>query len=420
MIDSQTFELENGLRVVHSHDPQTAMVVVNVLYNTGSRDETPALTGMAHLFEHLMFGGSANIPSFDSALEMAGGTNNAATSNDFTYFYDIVPAANAATPFWLESDRMLALSFSEKALEVQRHVVVEEFKQTCLNRPYGKMAHELLPMLYTTHPYGWPVIGKTPEHIERATQDDVRRWFFTHYAPNNAILSVVGNISLDDSRALAQKWFGPIPRRDIAPRQLPADPWLMTTVRKDILDNVPQTLVSIAFRMDAYGCKEYFAADAITDILSAGKSSRFYQLLVLESGLFTSADASISGFEHSGFLLITGRINSDDDTSVDQAIDMLLGEARQLAEAGNVSEYELQRAKNRYESVFTIENMNMVSKSLNLALAEYHGENINDNVPRYRSLTTADIAATARRLFIDHSPAILVTRPRQINETKLT
>lgn len=411
MIDFETFVLENGLRVVHSHDPQTAMVVVNVLYNTGSRDEHPELTGIAHLFEHLMFGGSQNIPSFDAALEMAGGTNNAATGNDFTYFYDIVPAANAETPFWLESDRMLALAFSDKALEVQRHVVIEEFKQTCLNRPYGKMAHELLPMLYSSHPYRWPVIGAEPGHIGRVTQEDVRRWFYSHYAPNNAILSVVGNITADDTRALARKWFGSIPGREIAPRQLPDDPWPTAVRRKDVTDNVPQTMVAIGFRMDAYGSREYFAADAITDILAAGKSSRYFQRLVLNSDLFTSADASISGFEHSGFLLITGRLNADDDASVDRAIDILLAEARQLAEPGNVSEYELQRAKNRYESMFTIENMNIMYKSLNLALAEYHGEDINDNIPRYRSLTTADIASTARRLFIDHSPAILVIKP---------
>ncbi|MDE6693727.1 MAG: insulinase family protein [Muribaculaceae bacterium] len=412
MIDSETFVLDNGLRVVHSHDPQTAMVVVNVLYNTGSRDEQPELTGMAHLFEHLMFGGSGNIPAFDSALEMAGGTNNAATSNDFTYFYDIVPAINAETPFWLESDRMLALAFSDKALEVQRHVVIEEFKQTCLNRPYGTMAHNLFPMLYKTHPYSWPVIGVSPEHIERVTQDDVRHWFYTHYAPNNAILSVVGNITAGRTIELAEKWFESIPSREIAPRTLSDDAWPDTTVRKDIHENVPQTLVAVGFRMDPYGTREYFAADAITDILSAGKSSRYFRRLVMESDLFTSADASISGFEHSGFLLITGRINSDDDASVDKAIEMLLDQARQLAQPGNVTDYELTRAKNRYESVFTVENMNMVNKSLNLAIAEYHGENINDNVPRYRSLTTDDIARTAGRLFIDHAPAILVIRPQ--------
>lgn len=410
MIEAETFMLDNGLKVVYSHDPQTAMVAVNVLYNTGARDECHSLTGMAHLFEHLMFGGSVNIPSYDTELEKAGGTNNAATSADFTYFYDIVPAVNVETPFWLESDRMLALAFSDKALEVQRNVVIEEFKQTCLNRPYGKTMHNLLPLLYDTHPYRWPVIGIEPEHIAKVTQDDVRRWFYSHYAPNNAILSVVGNISFDNVRELANKWFGSIPQRSIPQRHLTDDPWLTKVRRATIYDNVPQTIVSIAFRMDPYGERQYFAADAITDILAAGKSSRLIQRLVLGSELFTYADASISGYEHSGFLMINGRITSDTDEDIERAIDMMLHEARQLAEDGNVTEYELQRSKNRYESMFTFENMNIVNKALNLAIAAYHNEDINDNVPRYRQLTVSDIQSTAKRLFIDHSPAILVTR----------
>lgn len=413
MIEVSSFTLDNGLRVVHSHDPQTAMVAVNVLYDTGSRDEQPQLTGIAHLFEHLMFGGSKNIDSFDSALEMAGGTNNAATSNDFTYFYDIVPAQNAETPFWLESDRMLALAFSEKALEVQRNVVIEEFKQTTLNRPYGKTGLYLFPMLYDNHPYSWPVIGKTPDHIAKVTHDDVRQWFYSHYAPNNAILSVVGNITLERTKELAEKWFGDIPAREIKPRQLPDDAWLTQTRQKAVTDSVPQTAVTIAYRMAPYGEREYFAADAITDILSAGKSARLLQRLVLGTDLFTSADASISGFEHSGFLIINARITRSDRTSVDQAIGMLINEARQLADKGNVSDYELERSKNRYEALFTFDNMNIVNKAQNIALAAYHKEDINDNVPRYRSLTTADIREAARNIFIDHAPAILVTNGQE-------
>lgn len=409
MIESESFMLDNGLRVVYSNDPQTAMVAINVLYNTGARDERRDLTGIAHLFEHLMFGGSVNIPSHDTELEKAGGTNNAATSADFTYFYDIVPAQNVETPFWLESDRMLSLAFSDKALEVQRNVVIEEFKQTCLNRPYGKTMHNLLPLLYEKHPYRWPVIGIEPDHIAKVTQDDVRNWFYSHYAPNNAILSVVGNVSLDKVKELSLKWFGSIPHRDIPSRHLTDDLWLTEERRVTIYDNVPQTIVSIAFRMDPYGERQYFAADAITDILAAGKSSRLIQRLVLGSDLFTYADASISGYEHSGFLMINGRIASDTDADIEKAIDMLLHEARQLADEGNVTEYELQRSKNRYESVFTFENMNIVNKALNLAIAAYHNEDINDNVPRYRQLTILDIRSTARRLFIDHSPAILVT-----------
>lgn len=411
MIDFSTFQLDNGLRVVHSHDPQTAMVVLNVLYDTGSRDETPELTGIAHLFEHLMFGGSANIESFDEALELAGGTNNAATSNDFTYFYDVVPAQNVETSFWLESDRMLGLAFSDRALEVQRSVVIEEFKQTCLNRPYGKVSHELLPMLYREHPYRWPVIGVTPEHIAKVTQDDIRRWFYSHYAPNNAVLAVVGNITLDRTRELAQKWFGPIPRRAVDQRSLPDDPWLTQPLRRTVYDNVPQTAITIAYRMDPYGTRGFLAADAITDILSAGMSARFNQRLVLGTDIFTSADASISGFEHSGLMFLSARVTREDDATIDRAVDMLIGQARLLAQPGDVSEYELQRAKNRYESTFTFDNMNIIAKAQNLARAVYHHEDINDYVPAYQSLTLDEIAQTARHLFVDHAPAILITRP---------
>lgn len=411
MIPYSTFTLANGLRVAHSLDPQSAMAVMFVLYDTGARDESPDLTGMAHLFEHLMFGGSANVPSFDSALEMAGGENNAATSNDFTYFYDVVPAQNAETAFYLESDRMLGLAFSDKALEVQRQVVVEEFKQVCLNKPYGTEMHRLRPLLYASHPYSWPVIGKEPAHIEKVTQDDVRRWFFSHYAPNNATLAVVGNISLERTRQLADKWFGPIPARQIAPRRLADEPWPTQPRRLTVSDNVPQTSVQIAFRMDPYGTTGYFAADAITDILSAGKSSRLNQRLVMGTDLFTVADASISGSEHSGFVLLHARLTADDEASIDRAIGMLLDQARQLATPGCITDYELERTKNRYESTFTFENVSLISRAHNLAMAVYHGEDINDNVARYRALTAADLAATARRIFIDHAPAILVTTP---------
>lgn len=411
MIPFSTFTLDNGLRVVHSPDPQSAMVVLFVLYDTGARDESPELTGMAHLFEHLMFGGSVNVPSFDSALELAGGENNAATSNDFTYFYDTVPAQNAETAFYLESDRMLALAFSDKALEVQRQVVVEEFKQVCLNKPYGTVMHRLRPLLYDAHPYSWPVIGKETAHIESVTQDDVRRWFFSHYAPNNATLAVVGNISLERARELASKWFGPIPRRHIPERHLADDPWPALPRRLEAADNVPQTAIDIAFRMDPYGTPGYFAADAITDILSAGKSSRLNQRLVMGTDLFTAADASISGSEHSGFVLLHARLTANDDDSIKKAEEMLLEQARLLAVPGDVSAYELERTKNRYESTFAFENVSLISRAHNLAMAACHGEDINLNVARYRSLTPADIADTARRLFIDHAPAILVTRP---------
>lgn len=411
MIPYSTFTLENGLRVVHSHDPQSAMCAVVVLYDTGGRDESPELTGMAHLFEHLMFGGSANVPDFDSTLEMAGGNSNAATSNDFTIFYDQLPVQNVETALYLESDRMLALAFSDKALEVQRQVVIEEFKEVCLNRPYGKVSHALRPLLYKDHPYCWPVIGIEPGHIAKVCQDDVRSWHRAHYAPENAILCIVGNLSLERVEELARKWFGPIPCRSVPVRDLPDDPWPLQERRAVITDNVPQTLVSIAYRMDRYGTPGYYAADAITDILSAGKSSRLYQRLVLGTDLFTGADASITGSEESGYLILQGQLAREDDEALEQAITMLQEQARELAQEGNVSAYELERTKNRYESTFTMENVGLIFRAQNLAMAVYHGEDINGIVARYRSITAGEIASTARRLFIDHAPGIVICRP---------
>lgn len=414
MVNCDYFTLDNGLRVVHNYNPQTAMAVVNVLYDVGARDEDADHTGMAHLFEHLMFGGSANVASFDSALEMAGGKNNAFTGNDFTVFYDVVPAQNVETAFYLESDRMLALAFSDKALEVQRHVVVEEFKQVCLNRPYGKLMHYMRPLLFGSHPYSWPVIGIKPEHIEQVTQADVRKWFYSHYAPNNAVLAVTGNVPPERVRELAEKWFGPIPRRDIAVRDIADTPWPSgDAVVKTVRDNVPQPLIAVAYRMAAYGERGYLAADAITDILSAGKSARFFQRLVMGSDLFATADAFISGSQHSGFLMLSATLNDDSDDAITRAKDMLIEQARQLAEHGNVSQYELERSKNRYESNFTFENVNLVNLAQTLCQCVYNHEDINEVVSKYRALTLSDITDTAKEVFIDHAPAIVVYRPLQ-------
>lgn len=411
MIKYSTFTLGNGLKVAHCPDPHTSMAVVNLLYDTGSRDEDPALTGIAHLFEHLMFGGSANVDSFDNILEEAGGTSNASTSNDFTEFYDRLPVLNIETAFFLESDRMMALDLSEKALEVQQHVVIEEFKQTCLNRPYGRVMHELRPLLYGEHPYNWPVIGKTPEHIEKVRHDDAIKWHSMHYAPNNAVLSIVGDISLERTKELAEKWFGALPCSPRQNRNIVDTPWPVQITQKTIYDNVPQTGIFIAYRMDAYGTNGYICADAITDILSAGKSSRFYQRLMMGSDLFTFASASISGSEHSGMLIVVANVSREDDEAIDKAKEMLLEECRQLALPGNVTDYELERTKNRYESTFALENVSTLRRAQNIAMAVMHGEDLNDNVTRYRALTLNDIAATAQKIFIEHAPAIVVCRP---------
>ena len=317
------FELDNGLRVVHCRDKATAMVAVNTLYNVGARDEHPELTGMAHLFEHLMFGGSVNVEDFDGELSAAGGVSNAWTSNDFTNFYDILPAVNIETALWLESDRMLQLGFSEKSLAVQQSVVIEEFKQVCLNRPYGDMEHAFRNMAYKSHPYRFPVIGKEFSHIEKVVPDDVRSWFYSHYAPNNAVLAVCGNVEFGLVRELVEKWYGSIPRRDIAPRLYANEPLPDSPRFVEMSGNVPQTALNIAYPMAQYGEMGYFAADILSDILANGKSSRFYRRLLLETDLFTEVDAAIQGSEEPGLFTINAKLRGDDRATEQKAIETM-------------------------------------------------------------------------------------------------
>ena len=406
--------LANGLRVVHSYDPTTAMAAVNVLYNVGSRDENRQLTGMAHLFEHLMFGGSVNVPSFDAELEGAGGKSNAWTSSDFTNFYDVLPAQNIATAFHLESDRMLQLDFSPRSLEVQRGVVIEEFKQTCLNRPYGDLFHHLRRICYAeAHPYSWPTIGLEPEHIARVTLEDVERWFYSHYAPNNAILSVSGRIEFEETVELAERWFDDIPARNISPRQLPEEGFPKESIVETVTANVPQTMIVMAFPMDSYGTPRYHAADTITDILSAGRASRFTRRLLFgnHEGLFSGADASIIGSEHAGLLLLTARLADNSDAAIDTACKMMLSEARQIAIPGNVSDHEFGRTLNNFEASFRFSNLGYLAKATSLALAEYHGEDINRTITERRQLSIHNIATEADRIF-NHTPfATLIYRP---------
>lgn len=410
MIETTRFELPNGLRFVHNYDGNTAMVAVNVLYDVGARDEDAGLTGLAHLFEHLMFGGSVNIPDFDGALQRAGGKNNAWTSNDFTNFYDVVPAQNAETAFWLESDRMLSLAFSDKALEVQRSVVIEEFKQQCLNRPYGDLSHYLRALAYTAHPYSWPVIGKTPDHIAKVTQDDVRRFFFSHYAPNNAVIAVSGNISAGETRRLAEKWFGDIPRRDIVPRLYHAEPKQTAPRFAEATGHVPATDITVAYHMTGYGTKQYFCADLLTDLMANGESSLFYRELLMESDLFTSVDASILGSEEPGLLLLNMRLREEGEANESRAIDTVNAKVSEMIDRGFTAA-QLTRAVNRMESAMTFGNVSYLAKAQALAMCEYHGENINDLVGNYRRLSPDDIVDTARDIFRPEGTSTLIYRP---------
>jgi len=404
------FTLPNGLRVVHCRDNATAMVAVNTLYNVGARDERASLTGMAHLFEHLMFGGSVNVADFDGALSAAGGVSNAWTSNDFTNFYDVLPATNIETALWLESDRMLQLGFNEKSLEVQRSVVIEEFKQVCLNRPYGDMEHAYRALCYQKHPYRFPVIGKEFSHIERVAMSDVRQWFFSHYAPNNAVLAICGNVEFAKVRDLVEKWYADIPRRDIAPRLYEPEPLPEAPRTKVMSGDVPQTAIRIGYPMASYGKPGYFEADIISDVLANGKSSRFYRRLLIGTGLFTEVDASIMGSEEAGVFNISAKLTQNGSAAERAAIDAIDAELRCIADEP-VQMRELQRCINRLESDRTFSMLNYLEVAQTLAMAEMHGEDANAFMAPYYALTPETVQSTARALFTPAHAATLIYRP---------
>ena len=406
MIQVNRYTLANGLRIVHNEDDSTQMVALNLLYDVGARDEDPSHTGFAHLFEHLMFGGSLHIPDYDTPVQNAGGENNAWTNNDITNYYITLPHQNVETGFWLESDRMLSLDFSPKSLEVQRQVVIEEFKQRNLNQPYGDASHLLRELAYESHPYRWPTIGKEIAHIAQATLEEVKDFFFRFYAPNNAILAVTGHISFEETIRLAEKWFGPIPARNISPRQLPAEKPQTAVRRKTVERKVPVDAIYMAFHMSNRMHPDYYVYDMITDILSNGRSSRFIQSLVQEQKLFTSIDAYISGSLDEGLLHVTGK--PVEGVSLEQAEEAIWKELEKMKTVP-VSEQELEKVKNRYESEQIFNNINYLNVATNLAFFELTGkaEDINEEVGKYRTVTAEQIQATSARCFVPENCSIL-------------
>lgn len=372
----------------------------------GARDEDPSHTGFAHLFEHLMFGGSLHIPDYDTPVQNAGGENNAWTNNDITNYYITLPHQNVETGFWLESDRMLSLDFSPKSLEVQRQVVIEEFKQRNLNQPYGDASHLLRELAYESHPYRWPTIGKEIAHIAQATLEEVKDFFYRFYAPNNAILAVTGHISFEETIRLAEKWFGPIPARNISPRQLPAEKPQTAVRRKTVERKVPVDAIYMAFHMSNRMHPDYYVYDMITDILSNGRSSRFIQSLVQEQKLFTSIDAYISGSLDEGLLHVTGK--PVEGVSLEQAEEAIWKELEKMKTVP-VSEQELEKVKNRYESERIFNNINYLNVATNLAFFELTGkaEDINEEVGKYRAVTAEQIQATSARCFVPENCSIL-------------
>lgn len=412
MITVNRHTLPNSLRIVHSEMESTQMVALNVLYNVGARDEHPEHTGFAHLFEHLMFGGSVNIPDYDTHVQNAGGENNAWTNNDITNYYITLPRQNVETGFWLESDRMLSLDFNEKSLEVQRQVVIEEFKQRNLNQPYGDVGHLVRDMAYKKHSYQWPTIGKETSHIANATLDEVKDFFFRFYAPDNAILAVTGNISFDDTVALAEKWFGPIPRRNVATRNLPKEPVQTEERRQTVERNVPVDALYMVFHKCDRLHPDYYTFDMLSDLLSSGRSCRFIQHLVLEKQIFSNIDAYISGSIDEGLFHITGKPSPG--ISLEEAEEAVWEELEALKTI-EIDSYELEKVKNRYESEQIFNNLNYLNVATNLAFFELIGqaEDINYEVEKYRSVTSERIREVARKAFVRENCSVLYYKAKK-------
>jgi zinc protease len=409
MIDFKTFELENGLRVIVHEDHSRPTVVLNLIYDVGSRDEDPAKTGFAHLFEHLMFGGSANIPSFDEPLQRVGGENNAFTSPDVTNYYTLVPAANIETAFWLESDRMLALSFDQKVLDVQKSVVIEEFKQRYLNQPYGDAWLKLRPMVYTQHPYAWPTIGKELSHIENVVMDQVREFFYSHYLPNNAVLVLGGDITLDKAKELSKKWFGPIPAGHKPLRALPKEPVQNEARRGEMSGDVPMDAFYRAYHMCGRWDKDFFATDLLCDILGRGKSSRLYEKLVNTDKIFHSLQSYVTSSFDPGLIVIDGKLK--DGITVEEG-ERRVNEVIQELLVNGVTAEELEKVKNQAESTLIFSESELLNRVMNLAFAALEGDpNLaNGEVERLRAVTKEQVEQMAKQVLRPENSSTLIYR----------
>jgi zinc protease len=406
MIPFEKFVLPNGLRVIVQEDHTSPMAVLNIIYDVGAKDENPDQTGFAHLFEHLMFGGSVNIPSYDEPLQRVGGENNAFTNNDFTNYYIQVPAVNIETAFWLESDRMLSLAFSEKSLEVQRNVVIEEFKQRYLNQPYGDVWLKLKPLAYQVHPYQWATIGKEISHIENAKIADVKAFFTKHYNPSNAVLVVAGAVTLAEVKSLCDKWFSPIPAGIKYERNLPDEPIQLAERSLKVYAKVPTDAIYKAFHIDSRLSGLYNTADLISDILSRGESSRLYQSLVKNKRIFSEINAYISGDIEPGLLIVEGKLMPGITMEqADESIWIALDEMK----TDTVPVREMQKNINKLVSAFVFGEMSLLNKAMNLAYYELLGDAnlINVELEQYQQITVEAIQAYAKQIFRKENCATL-------------
>ena len=407
MVKFNRFTLDNGLRVIVHEDPTTPMAVLNILYDVGARDEDPDQTGFAHLFEHLMFGGSINIPQYDEPLQRVGGENNAFTTNDITNYYITLPASNIETAFWLESDRMLSLAFSKKSLEVQRNVVIEEFKQRYLNQPYGDVWLKLRPLVYKKHPYQWATIGKEIKHIEDARMEDVKAFFKKHYNPQNAIMVVGGNVTTEQAKQLAEKWFGPIPAGEKYHRNLQQEPTQIEARRQTVTAKVPLNDVYIAFHMPGRLDNGYYEADLISDILSRGNSSRLYKTLVKDKQLFSEIHAYNMGSFDRGMFVVEGK--PLENVSI-EAAEAAIWEELEIIKQQLVPADELTKVKNKTESTMVFSEMSLLDKAMNLAQFELFGdaEKLNHETDKYLAVTAEQIQKQAQEIFRKENSSTLI------------
>ena len=399
MINYKKFILENGLRVLVHEDKSTPLVAINILYDVGSRDEDQTMTGLAHLFEHLMFGGSLNIPDYDTPLQLVGGENNAFTSNDITNYYLTVPSENIETGFWLESDRMLQLDFSQKNLETQRNVVIEEFNQRYFNQPYGDATLKMRPLAYKVHPYRWPTIGMDMTHIKSIDLEQVKSFFFSHYAPNNAIVALTGNIEYDRAFKLTRKWFGPIEKRAIRSRNLPVEPQQtearIITVERD----VPSTALYKVWHVGPRNGKDFYTLDLITDLLAGGESGRLYTKLVREKKLFSEINAYLTADIDPGLIIVQGKLMKGIDI---QHADESVNEVITDLQRGEVTTGEMEKVKNKFESSTVFSNTSILNKAANLSFCELLGNPalINNEVDLYRNVSHGMVIEALEKYFI--------------------
>ncbi|MFM6936895.1 MAG: M16 family metallopeptidase, partial [Aquirufa sp.] len=389
----------NGLQVIVHEDASTTLAVMDVIYDVGSRDEDPERTGFAHLFEHLMFGGSVNIPNYDSPLQSVGGENNAFTTPDLTNYYISLPYQNLETAFWLESDRMLSLAFNPQSLEVQRKVVIEEFKQRYLNQPYGDVWLKFRPLIYQQHPYRWATIGKEIKHIEEATLEDVKAFFQKHYVPSNAILVVAGKVDFEEVKTMAEKWFGPIPAGVKPVRNLPVEPVQDEDRRMEIKADVPSNRIYIAYPIVGRYAPGYHAIDLLSDLLGRNESSYLYNALVQNQRIFDSLHASLTGSMDPGLLVVSGQVCEGVDVA--DAEKLLLDAIQDFVKTGIDAE-GLQRVKNQAEASLVFGEVEVLNRAMNLAMAANAGnvDFVNTEAAHIAAVELKEIQDWANKLFV--------------------